>query len=123
MSTVFKGLTRPAFIRGLSVPLYPFLGMCIICVLLGVWIHEAMYALILPGWYAIWRVTQFDERFFDLLYLRTFVRGSSLSNSKRTARAVLTGMCYSAGSAMRHGSSSLTRLTGQSAMTPSTWRR
>nr|WP_252181653.1 hypothetical protein [Escherichia coli] len=33
---------------------------------------------------------------------------------KRTARAVLTGMCYSAGSAMRHGSSSLTRLTGQS---------
>ncbi|WP_024221935.1 inner membrane protein YiaB [Escherichia coli] len=42
---------------------------------------------------------------------------------KRTARAVLTGMCYSAGSAMRHGSSSLTRLTGQSAMTPSTWRR
>ncbi|STU66089.1 ORF1 IS1 [Klebsiella pneumoniae subsp. ozaenae] len=27
---------------------------------------------------------------------------------KRTARAVLTGMCYSAGSAMRHGSSSLT---------------
>ncbi|WP_223699381.1 hypothetical protein, partial [Escherichia fergusonii] len=28
--------------------------------------------------------------------------------SKRTARAVLTGMCYSAGSAMRHGSSSLT---------------
>ncbi|WP_353487353.1 transposase [Escherichia coli] len=43
--------------------------------------------------------------------------------SKRTARAVLTGMCYSAGSAMRHGSSSLTRLTGQSAMTPSTWRR
>lgn len=33
----------------------------------------------------------------------------------------MTGMCYSAGSAMRHGSSSLTRLTGQSAMTPSTW--
>ncbi|GCK48799.1 hypothetical protein BvCmsE63A_03438 [Escherichia coli] len=46
-----------------------------------------------------------------------------LKKSKRTARAVLTGMCYSSGSAMRHGSSSLTRLTGQSAMTPSTWRR
>ncbi|TZB36337.1 hypothetical protein E0K65_24170, partial [Escherichia coli] len=45
-----------------------------------------------------------------------------LRKRKRTARAVLTGMCYSAGSAMRHGSSSLTRLTGQSAMTPSTWR-
>ncbi|EGX9328539.1 sugar phosphate isomerase/epimerase, partial [Escherichia coli] len=41
-----------------------------------------------------------------------------LKEGKRTARAVLTGMCYSAGSAMRHGSSSLTRLTGQSAMTP-----
>ncbi len=47
----------------------------------------------------------------------------SEQDCKRTARAVLTGMCYSAGSAMRHGSSSLTRLTGQSAMTPSTWRR
>ncbi|QJZ37903.1 hypothetical protein E4T53_28300 (plasmid) [Escherichia coli O157:H7] len=47
----------------------------------------------------------------------------SINSGKRTARAVLTGMCYSAGSAMRHGSSSLTRLTGQSAMTPSTWRR
>ncbi|WP_255081517.1 bifunctional adenosylcobinamide kinase/adenosylcobinamide-phosphate guanylyltransferase, partial [Escherichia coli] len=35
-----------------------------------------------------------------------------LFDCKRTARAVLTGMCYSAGSAMRHGSSSLTRLTG-----------
>ena len=45
------------------------------------------------------------------------------NKGKRTARAVLTGMCYSAGSAMRHGSSSLTRLTGQSAMMPSTWRR
>ncbi|TJT84288.1 sugar phosphate isomerase/epimerase, partial [Escherichia coli] len=29
-----------------------------------------------------------------------------LFGCKRTARAVLTGMCYSAGSAMRHGSSS-----------------
>ncbi|MDU4586045.1 MAG: hypothetical protein E6Y78_25885, partial [Klebsiella oxytoca] len=32
---------------------------------------------------------------------------------KRTARTVLTGMCYSVGSVMRQGSSSLTRLTGQ----------
>lgn len=52
----------------------------------------------------------------DVVHLLTY-------QSKRTARAVLTGMSYSAGSAMRHGSSSLTRLTGQSAMTPSTWRR
>lgn len=42
---------------------------------------------------------------------------------KRTARTVLTGMCYSVGSVMRQGSSSLTRLTGQSAMTSRTWRR
>lgn len=46
-----------------------------------------------------------------------------LFNSKRTARTVLTGMCYSVGSVMRQGSSSLTRLTGQSAMTSRTWRR
>ena len=56
-------------------------------------------------------------------YLALVVDLYSRRISKRTARAVLTGMCYSAGSAMRHGSSSLTRLTGQSAMTPSTWRR
>ena len=43
--------------------------------------------------------------------------------SKRTARTVLTGMSYSVGSVMRQGSSSLTRLTGQSAMTSRTWRR
>lgn len=39
---------------------------------------------------------------------------------KRPARTVLTGMCYSVGSATRQGSSSFTRLTGQSAMTSST---
>ncbi len=46
-----------------------------------------------------------------------------IRESKRTARTVLTGMCYSVGSVMRQGSSSLTRLTGQSAMTSRTWRR
>ncbi|WP_374184281.1 class II holin family protein [Klebsiella variicola] len=46
-----------------------------------------------------------------------------LTYRKRPARTVLTGMCYSAGSVMRQGSSSLTRLTGQSAMTSRTWRR
>ncbi|BCS69331.1 transposase [Escherichia coli] len=55
--------------------------------------------------------------------IREIYRKQLRNVRKRTARAVLTGMCYSAGSAMRHGSSSLTRLTGQSAMTPSTWRR
>ncbi|MFU0724791.1 Arm DNA-binding domain-containing protein, partial [Klebsiella pneumoniae] len=34
-------------------------------------------------------------------------------NSKRAARTVLTGMCYSVGSATRQGSSSLTRFIGQ----------
>ncbi|WP_340543178.1 hypothetical protein, partial [Escherichia coli] len=45
-------------------------------------------------------------------YSKTTGRRCGSPDSKRTARAVLTGMCYSAGSAMRHGSSSLTRLTG-----------
>lgn len=44
-------------------------------------------------------------------------------NRKRAARTVLTGMCYSVGSATRQGSSSLTRFIGQSAITSSTWRR
>lgn len=43
---------------------------------------------------------------------------------KRPAKAVLTGATgYSAGRATRHGSSSLTRFTGQSAITFSTCRR
>ncbi|BBF62568.1 cytochrome b562 [Escherichia coli] len=41
-------------------------------------------------------------------------------NSKRAARTVLTGMCYSVGSATRQGSSSPTRFIGQSAMTSRT---
>ena len=53
----------------------------------------------------------------------TLILHSSETNGKRTARTVLTGMCYSVGSVMRQGSSSLTRLTGQSAMTSRTWRR
>lgn len=86
------------------------------------------------------RETTDDESDINTLYLDSFKsknncksfetnsnlldkNGKPVEISKRTARAVLTGMCYSAGSAMRHGSSSLTRLTGQSAMTPSTWRR
>ena len=39
---------------------------------------------------------------------------------KRAARTVLTGMCYSVGSATRQGSSSPTRFIGQSAMTSRT---
>ncbi len=40
--------------------------------------------------------------------------------SKRAARTVLTGMCYSVGSATHQGSSSPTRFIGQSAMTSRT---
>ncbi|MGS3242741.1 hypothetical protein ACB321_31980, partial [Klebsiella michiganensis] len=35
------------------------------------------------------------------------------NQGKRAARTVLTGMCYSVGSATRQGSSSLTRFIGQ----------
>ncbi len=43
---------------------------------------------------------------------------SEQQKGKRAARTVLTGMCYSVGSATRQGSSSPTRFIGQSAMTP-----
>ncbi|MCX8374537.1 hypothetical protein, partial [Escherichia coli] len=65
------------------------------------------------------RQTDLLEAAGNVLKQRWFYRpwGSSKASvmltgiRKRTARAILTGMCYSAGSAMRHGSSSLTRLT------------
>ncbi len=44
----------------------------------------------------------------------------SCVSGKRAARTVLTGMCYSVGSATRQGSSSPTRFIGQSAMTSRT---
>ncbi|EFH1669785.1 hypothetical protein HIG13_005241 [Escherichia coli] len=44
----------------------------------------------------------------------------NISAGKRAARTVLTGMCYSVGSATRQGSSSPTRFIGQSAMTSRT---
>ena len=50
-------------------------------------------------------------------------RNRSYFYRKRAARTVLTETCYSVSSATRQGSSSLTRLTGQSAMTSRTWRR
>lgn len=46
-------------------------------------------------------------------------RGYSIC--KRTAITVLTNGGYLVGSTMRHGSSSLTRFTGQSAMTSRIW--
>ncbi len=48
------------------------------------------------------------------------VGAESRNVRKRAARTVLTGMCYSVGSATRQGSSSLTRFIGQSAMTSRT---
>ncbi|MDP1194641.1 VirB3 family type IV secretion system protein, partial [Klebsiella pneumoniae] len=71
--------------RGLGVPLYPFLSMCVLVVLLGVWIDYLMYFLILPGWFAIKRVTKIDERFFYLLYLRAVVKGHPLANKRFSA--------------------------------------
>ena len=54
---------------------------------------------------------------------KRFEQGLNRFECKRAARTVLTGMCYSVGSATRQGSSSLTRFIGQSAITSSTWRR
>ncbi len=48
------------------------------------------------------------------------VLNTRLASGKRAARTVLTGMCYSVGSATRQGSSSPTRFIGQSAMTSRT---
>ncbi len=67
---------------------------------------------------------EYQDSFVKIAWPHTaFFRGTRLSERKRPARAVLTGMCYSVGSMMRQGSSSLTWLTGQSAITSSTWRR
>lgn len=53
MSIVFKGLICFVLIRGLGVLFYFFFGMCVICVLFGVWIYEVMYVFIFSGWYVI----------------------------------------------------------------------
>ncbi|MGX3901962.1 SDR family NAD(P)-dependent oxidoreductase [Klebsiella pneumoniae] len=56
----------------------------------------------------------------DTEIINTISSGLTGSIRKRAARTVLTGMCYSVGSATRQGSSSLTRFIGQSAMTSRT---
>ena len=53
-------------------------------------------------------------------FLTNFLMALTIVIGKRAARTVLTGMCYSVGSATRQGSSSLTRFIGQSAMTSRT---
>ena len=52
--------------------------------------------------------------------LKEAIENYQCLKGKRAARTVLTGMCYSVGSVMRQGSSSLTRFIGQSAMTSRT---
>ncbi|CTZ97217.1 Uncharacterised protein [Escherichia coli] len=54
------------------------------------------------------------------VFSRIFNYYSVPEECKRAARTVLTGMCYSVGSATRQGSSSPTRFIGQSAMTSRT---
>ncbi|WP_276097501.1 P-loop NTPase fold protein [Klebsiella quasipneumoniae] len=66
---------------------------------------------------------RYPPKGFKKLWRKYLLSPEAQKVSKRTARTVLTGMCYSVGSVMRQGSSSLTRLTGQSAMTSRTWRR
>lgn len=70
-----------------------------------------------------------DEQFDDIRVIRGVkvpggrlgIKITELENAcKRAARTVLTGMCYSVGSATRQGSSSPTRFIGQSAMTSRT---
>ena len=72
----------------------------------------------------VWRTTQaLSVR--DLLPHMQGMRKADIirrleNERKRAARTVLTGMCYSVGSATRQGSSSPTRFIGQSAMTSRT---
>ncbi|EBB7895780.1 VirB3 family type IV secretion system protein [Escherichia coli] len=80
MSIVFKGLTRPALIRGLGVPLYPFLIMCVGVVILAANFGDFFYFTIFVGWFVIRKLTDIDERIFDLLYLRMKVKGSLVTN-------------------------------------------
>ncbi|HBY2157160.1 hypothetical protein CDA25_25360 [Klebsiella pneumoniae] len=62
---------------------------------------------------------RFSERVF-FIPADVFLGINYWVKCKRAARTVLTGMCYSVGSATRQGSSSLTRFLGQSAMTSRT---
>nr|WP_248842048.1 DUF6404 family protein [Escherichia coli] len=99
-------LLRILWRLGIRLPPLPFMPFWQVTLLMG----------------SLWGISWGCAMWFIYWGASGMVAGEAII-SKRTARAVLTGMCYSAGSAMRHGSSSLTRLTGQSAMTPSTWRR
>ncbi|APG53528.1 TPA: VirB3 family type IV secretion system protein [Klebsiella aerogenes] len=85
MSVVFKGLTRPALIRGLGVPLYPFLFMIMVVVVIAANTSDYMYFLIPVGWFLIKKMTEIDDRVFDLLYLRYRVSGHPVSNQKYDA--------------------------------------
>lgn len=61
-----------------------------------------------------------DEMMFSMFSLSYEQMTQMAEEGKRAARTVLTGMCYSVGSATRQGSSSPTRFIGQSAMTSRT---
>ncbi|EBG7221800.1 hypothetical protein FJI16_20465 [Salmonella enterica] len=71
------------------------------------------------GQIASMRIRMFSQIANIMLYC-LFIFFWILVGRKRAARTVLTGMCYSVGSATRQGSSSPTRFIGQSAMTSRT---
>ena len=78
MSSVFKGVRGGGLIRGVGVGVQGFVGMWIICVVVGVWIDEGMYGVIVGGWYAMRGVREFDEGFFEVVYVRSVVKGDCL---------------------------------------------
>ena len=81
--------------------------------------HRSMAALTLLQKHIHRRdVSELLDKLTLLLLTETLTREQV--HCKRAARTVLTGMCYSVGSATRQGSSSLTRFIGQSAMTSRT---
>ncbi|MCO7818493.1 hypothetical protein NI821_27585, partial [Escherichia coli] len=83
--------------------------------------HFLVSAAILVFMVIFWRTHHRGHRNWLALLLFVLCSVNSwplrMVKGKRAARTVLTGMCYSVGSATRQGSSSPTRFIGQSAMT------
>ena len=68
----------------------------------------------------LYRGAEYSVNFLPKVKIDVAIADDQLDEGKRAARTVLTGMCYSVGSATRQGSSSPTRFIGQSAMTSRT---
>ncbi|EJJ8281102.1 VirB3 family type IV secretion system protein [Salmonella enterica] len=80
MSNLFKGMTRPATIRGLGVPVTPFIISMAVLFIGGHYVSKVCFFLMPVAYIAIKMLFNYDEHIFSSLWLKYKTRGKMKMN-------------------------------------------